>query len=56
MISDYTFTTMLNDLGVDPHIVESNITAHQMPCQQKTYNHSRYLQAKRDALNLWLSV
>ncbi|HHU4396605.1 TPA: integrase, partial [Escherichia coli] len=22
--------------------------------QQKTYNHSRYLQAKRDALNLWV--
>ncbi|HHZ5694932.1 TPA: tyrosine-type recombinase/integrase [Escherichia coli] len=49
----HTFTTMLNDLGVDPHIVE-HITAHQMPGQQKTYNHSRYLQAKRDALNLWV--
>lgn len=30
----HTFTTMLNDLGVDPHIVE-HITAHQMPGQQK---------------------
>lgn len=44
---------MLNDLGVDPHIVEQ-LTAHQMPGMQRVYNHSRYLDAKRDALNLWV--
>ena len=49
----HTFTTMLNDLGVDPHIVEQ-LTAHQMPGMQRVYNHSRYLDAKRDALNLWV--
>ncbi|HBK0568572.1 TPA: site-specific integrase [Escherichia coli] len=48
-----TFTTMLNDLGVDPHVVEQ-LTGHQMPGMQRVYNHSRYLDAKRDALNLWV--
>ena len=43
---------MLNDLGVDPHVVEQ-LTAHQLPGVQRVYNHSRYLDAKRDALNLW---
>ncbi|EPP3091369.1 site-specific integrase, partial [Escherichia coli] len=47
-----TFTTMLNDLGVDPHIVEQ-LTAHQMPGMQRVYNHSRYLDAKRNALDMW---
>lgn len=49
----HTFTTMLNDLGVDPHVVEQ-LTAHQLPGMQRVYNHSRYLDAKRDALNLWV--
>ncbi|EHO6510309.1 site-specific integrase [Escherichia coli] len=48
-----TFTTMLNDLGVDPHVVEQ-LTGHQLPGMQRVYNHSRYLDAKRDALNLWV--
>ncbi|MED9870267.1 site-specific integrase [Escherichia coli] len=47
-----TFTTMLNDLGVDPHIVEQ-LTAHQMPGMQRVYNHSRYIDAKRNALDMW---
>ncbi|EEG9012868.1 TPA: tyrosine-type recombinase/integrase, partial [Escherichia coli] len=47
-----TFTTMLNDLGVDPHVVEQ-LTGHQMPGMQRVYNHSRYLDAKRDALDMW---
>lgn len=49
----HTFTTMLNDLGVEPHVVEQ-LTAHQLPGMQRVYNHSRYLDAKRDALNLWV--
>ncbi|ENI3446714.1 site-specific integrase [Escherichia coli] len=47
-----TFTTMLNDLGADPHVVEQ-LTGHQMPGMQRVYNHSRYLDAKRDALDMW---
>ncbi|MGS3751077.1 tyrosine-type recombinase/integrase, partial [Escherichia coli] len=47
-----TFTTMLNDLGVDPHVVEQ-LTGHQMPGMQRVYNHSRYLDAKRNALDMW---
>ncbi|MFO6484820.1 tyrosine-type recombinase/integrase [Escherichia coli] len=47
-----TFTTMLNDLGVIPHIVEQ-LTAHQMPGMQRVYNHSRYIDAKRNALDMW---
>ncbi len=43
---------MLNDLGVDPHVVEQ-LTGHQMPGMQRVYNHSRYLDAKRDALDMW---
>lgn len=49
----HTFTTMLNDLGVEPHIVE-HITAHQMPGMQARYNHARYLTEKLSALNLWM--
>ncbi|HBC2947078.1 TPA: tyrosine-type recombinase/integrase [Escherichia coli O146] len=49
----HTFTTMLNDLGVEPHIVEQ-LTAHQLPGMQRIYNHSRYLNAKRKALDLWM--
>ncbi|ECT1019774.1 site-specific integrase [Salmonella enterica] len=48
----HTFTTMLNDLGVEPHIVE-HLTAHQMPGMQARYNHARYLTEKLNALNLW---
>ncbi|ELZ1212181.1 integrase, partial [Escherichia coli] len=36
-----------------PHVVEQ-LTAHQLPGVQRVYNHSRYLDAKRDALNLWV--
>lgn len=48
-----TFTTMLSDLGVDPHVVEQ-LTGHQMPGMQRVYNHSRYLDAKRNALDMWM--
>lgn len=48
-----TFTTMLNDLGVDPHVVEQ-LTGHQMPGMQRVYNHSRYIDAKRNALDMWV--
>ncbi|EHL2365845.1 tyrosine-type recombinase/integrase [Escherichia coli] len=49
----HTFTTMLNDSGVEPHIVEQ-LTGHRLPGMQRVYNHSRYLDAKRDALSLWM--
>ncbi|GAB9074885.1 hypothetical protein OkiPb01577_50240 [Escherichia coli] len=38
---------------MEPHVVEQ-LTAHQLPGMQRVYNHSRYLDAKRDALNLWV--
>lgn len=49
----HTFTTMLNDIGIEPHIVE-HLTAHQMPGMQARYNHARYLPKKLEALNLWM--
>ncbi|EEN5588733.1 site-specific integrase [Salmonella enterica subsp. enterica serovar Typhimurium] len=48
----HTFTTMLNDIGIEPHIVE-HLTAHQLPGMQARYNHARYLPKKLEALNLW---
>ncbi|HEC7608399.1 TPA: tyrosine-type recombinase/integrase [Salmonella enterica subsp. enterica serovar Muenchen] len=49
----HTFTTMLNDIGIEPYIVE-HLTAHQMPGMQARYNHARYLPKKLEALNLWM--
>lgn len=49
----HTFTTMLNDIGIEPHIVE-HLTAHVMAGSQGRYNHARYLPEKTNALNRWV--
>ncbi|EIC1077995.1 integrase, partial [Escherichia coli] len=30
------------------------LTGHQMPGMQRVYNHSRYLDAKRNVLDMWM--
>ncbi|ELA6601865.1 TPA: site-specific integrase [Vibrio parahaemolyticus] len=49
-----TFTTMLNDLGVEPYIVEQML-GHALGGTMGIYNRSQHLEKKRRALNLWFS-
>ena len=44
---------MLRDLGVELDVAEQ-LTGHQMPGMQRVYNHSRYLDDKRNALDMWM--
>jgi integrase len=51
----HTFVTGLNDLGVQPHIVEAAVN-HASGFRAGIagrYNHSAYLQEKTEALDLW---
>jgi len=51
-----SFVTRLNDLGVEPHVIEAAIN-HVSGIARSgiagTYNRSAYVEQKRDALNLW---
>ena len=48
-----TFSTNLNDMGVDFHVVEQ-LLGHALPGVSGTYNRSKYLTQKLDALNRWV--
>ncbi|HDZ1767663.1 TPA: tyrosine-type recombinase/integrase [Klebsiella pneumoniae] len=45
--------TNLNDMGVDPHVVEQ-LLGHTLPGVMGIYNRSQYLAAKLDALTRWV--
>lgn len=49
-----TFSTMLNDFGIEPHIVET-LLGHAVGGVAGIYNRAGYTEQKRAALNLWLS-
>lgn len=49
-----TFSTMLNDLGIEPHLVET-LLGHAVIGVAGIYNRAGYTEQKRAALNLWLS-
>lgn len=48
-----TLATLLNDLGVGPHIVEQ-LLGHKLGGVMAIYNRSQYLPEKRAALDMWL--
>ncbi|EDU0171258.1 site-specific integrase [Salmonella enterica subsp. enterica] len=45
--------TNLNDMGVDPHVVEQ-LLGHTLPGVMGIYNRSQYMSAKLDALTRWV--
>ena len=47
-----TFSTGLNELGADPHIVEG-ILGHKIPGVAGVYNHAKHIAAKRAAVEAW---
>lgn len=49
-----TFSTMLNEVGIEPHIVEI-LLGHAVGGVAGIYNRAGYAEQKRAALNLWLS-
>ncbi|EJL6395943.1 site-specific integrase [Vibrio navarrensis] len=49
-----TFATMLNDLGIEPYIVEQ-LLGHALSGVMAVYNHSHHLEKKRVALTSWVS-
>jgi len=48
-----TFATMLNDMGIAPHVVEQ-LLGHTLGGVMAVYNRSQYLHEKLDALNKWM--
>ncbi|NIY92588.1 tyrosine-type recombinase/integrase [Vibrio diazotrophicus] len=48
-----TLATLLNDLGVAPHIVEQ-LLGHKLGGVMAIYNRSQYLSEKKTALDMWL--
>lgn len=48
-----TLATLLNDLGVAPHVVEQ-LLGHSLGGVMAIYNRSQYLPEKRAALDMWL--
>lgn len=48
-----TFATMLNDMGIAPHVVEQ-LLGHTLGGVMAVYNRSQYLPEKLDALNKWM--
>ncbi|MDF4989931.1 tyrosine-type recombinase/integrase [Vibrio parahaemolyticus] len=48
-----TFATMLNDLGVEPYIVEQML-GHALGGTMGIYNRSQHLEKKRRALERWV--
>ncbi|WP_417879532.1 tyrosine-type recombinase/integrase [Vibrio sp.] len=49
-----TFSTHLNNMGIQPHIIES-LLGHSIGGVAGVYNRSQYLEQKRKALDLWVS-
>jgi integrase len=47
-----TFSTRLNDAGVEPHVVEA-LLGHKQPGVAAIYNKAAYRQPKREALARW---
>lgn len=48
-----TFATMLNDMGIAPHVVEQ-LLGHTLGGVMAVYNRSQYLPEKLEALNKWI--
>ena len=49
-----TFATMMNDLGIEPYIVEQ-LLGHALAGVMAVYNHSHHLEKKRIALDSWVA-
>lgn len=49
-----TFATMINDLGIEPYIVEQ-LLGHALAGVMAVYNHSHHLEKKRIALDSWVA-
>ena len=47
-----TFSTMLNELGVAPHVVEKMLD-HKLPGVMAVYNHAEYREERYAAQRLW---
>ncbi|WP_447722313.1 tyrosine-type recombinase/integrase [Edwardsiella tarda] len=48
-----TFSTMLNDMGADPYIVEL-LLGHKIKGVAGVYNKSKHVKKKLDVLNMWV--
>jgi integrase len=50
----HTVSTLMNDIGVDPHIVDATLNHLENRKKiERRYNHSDYLVQKRDAMARW---
>lgn len=49
-----TFSTMLNDMGADPYIIEL-LLGHKIKGVAGVYNKSKHVKKKREVLNMWVN-